>query len=452
MANPQAPITSLNPFDLAREKWRSYMVRFWQFLRGNSYQNLDDERKRALFLAHCGSDVLEMAIDLMAPRDIGEMSWSDLQEVLQEHYAPTGTPIANRFTFQQRSQWEGESIKVFVAALRQIAANCEFDNVDNAIRDCIVFGMWDVGLQKKFLSCKRIPLKEVLEEATAAETSEKAAAAMVKARGIHKIHKLGPNSSDDSATPSESDEEMAVHKVSRPPRRENPQHGDRGERCGSCKGDHPRANCRWSDATCHRCLKRGHIAEACRAADPAPEPPRPRFRENRKDTQRTSKRSSNQSRHGDDEYPHNRAVHQTTIAHTSDNGATKFNVTLLAEGSPCIMEVDSGSIYSIMDWQHLKHLKPACEKNQLKPLRSRLMDFRGNPIGVLGRTTLHIAFKEFQGNLPITVVEHSRPNLLGVEWFKPLGLSIGGIHQIQRDELDNLIEEFKEVFDESYDC
>ncbi|XP_034272454.2 uncharacterized protein K02A2.6-like [Pantherophis guttatus] len=58
--------------------------------------------------------------------------------------------------------------------------------------------MRDVGLQKKFLSRKRIPLKDVLDEATAAETSEQAAAVMIKARGIHKIHKSGLTSSDET--------------------------------------------------------------------------------------------------------------------------------------------------------------------------------------------------------------------------------------------------------------
>ncbi|XP_060542399.1 uncharacterized protein K02A2.6-like [Pantherophis guttatus] len=240
--------------------------------------------------------------------------------------------------------------------------------------------MRDVGLQKKFLSRKRIPLKDVLDEATAAETSEKAAAVMVKARGIHKIHKSALTSSDDSTTQSESDEERAVHK-------------------------------------------------------------------NRKDNQRTSKRSSNQSWRGEDDYPRSRTVHQTTIAHTSDEGTTKFHVTLMAEGSPCKMEVDSGSAYSIMDWQHLQQLKPSCKKTQLKTPKSRLVDFNGNPIGILGRTTIHIKYKDFNGELPITIVENSRPNLLGVEWFKPLGLSIEGIHEIHRDELDTILEEFKEVFD-----
>ncbi|XP_060539009.1 uncharacterized protein K02A2.6-like, partial [Pantherophis guttatus] len=277
MATPQAPIAALNPFDPSREKWRSYMVRFRQFLRGKGYQNLDDERKRALFLAHCGSDVLEM----------------------------------------------------------------------------------------KFLSQKRIPLKDVLDEATAAETSEKAAAVMVKARGIHKIHKSALTSSDDSTTQSKSDEERAIHK----------------------------------------------------------------------------------SRRGENDYPRSRTVHQTTIAHTSDEGTTKFHVTLMAEGSPCKMEVDSGSAYSIMDWQHLQQLKPSCKKTQLKTPKLRLVDFNGNPIGILGRTTIHIRYKDFNGELPITIVENSRPNLLGVEWFKPLGLSIEGIHEIHRDELDTILEEFKEVFD-----
>ncbi|XP_060542433.1 uncharacterized protein LOC132710425 [Pantherophis guttatus] len=67
-----------------------------------------------------------------------------------------------------------------------------------------------------------------------------------------------------------------------------------------------------------------------------------------------------------------------------------------------------------MDWQHLKQLKPSYKKAQLKTPKSRLVDFNGNPIGILGRATIHIKYNEFNGELPITIVEHSRPNLLDV--------------------------------------
>ncbi|XP_060540149.1 uncharacterized protein K02A2.6 [Pantherophis guttatus] len=67
------------------------------------------------------------------------------------------------------------------------------------------------------------------------------------------------------------------------------------------------------------------------------------------------------------------------------------------------MEVDSGSVYSIMDWQQLKRLQPSITKHDLKPLHSKLVDFGGNPIGVLGRANIRVAYNEFKGKLPITV-------------------------------------------------
>ncbi|XP_060543768.1 uncharacterized protein K02A2.6-like isoform X2 [Pantherophis guttatus] len=448
MASAEVTLPALAPFRPGKDKWKSYVVKFRQYLRGNNIRDADDDRKKGIFLANCGSEVLDMAIDLVAPRDIEEVPWTDLLQILEEHYAPTGTPVANRFTFHQRDQKEGETIKEFVAALRQIAASCEFDHVDNAIADRVVFGMRDRGLQKKFLSRKKLVLKDVVEEATASEISEKAAAAVSRAKGIHKIRSTTQSSTEDSAAGSESEEESTVHKVSRPPRRETAQKSYKGERCASCRGDHPRASCKWRDATCRRCNRRGHIAEACRAEEPAPEPSSHRPRENREDNARASRRSSYQSRRGESDGNRRRAVHQTTIhLPDDDDTATKCHATVLLEGTPCSMEVDSGSVYSIMDWKNLKRIKPDVRKKDLRPLRSRLVDFGGNHIGVLGRALLHVSYQEFQGNLPITIVEHDRPTLLGMEWFKPLGLGIVGVNQIRQDELDTLLEEFKEVFD-----
>lgn len=49
------------------------------------------------------------------------------------------------------------------------------------------------------------------------------------------------------------------------------------------------------------------------------------------------------------------------------------------------------------------------------------------------------------------MVERDWPTLLGVEWFKPLGLGINGLHRIKGDELDQLLSEFQDVFDGSLD-
>lgn len=55
---------------------------------------------------------------------------------LAAHFSPKPLLITERFRFHKRNQEEGESVTVFVAALRKLAEHCEFNNVLNeTIRD-----------------------------------------------------------------------------------------------------------------------------------------------------------------------------------------------------------------------------------------------------------------------------------------------------------------------------
>ncbi|KAG8139004.1 hypothetical protein E2320_001788, partial [Naja naja] len=79
----------------------------------------------------------------------------------------------------------GETINDYLTNLRDIAAGCEFENVEITLGDRIVVGMRDLRLQRKLITKKSISLKEVMEEARAAEISEKPAAKIEKFESVH---------------------------------------------------------------------------------------------------------------------------------------------------------------------------------------------------------------------------------------------------------------------------
>ena len=49
--------------------------------------------------------------------------------------------IAERHRFHQRVQQEGENINNFVAALRKLTEHCDFQDLNNTIRDQLVSGL-----------------------------------------------------------------------------------------------------------------------------------------------------------------------------------------------------------------------------------------------------------------------------------------------------------------------
>uniref|UniRef100_UPI0010A03C36 uncharacterized protein K02A2.6-like n=1 Tax=Podarcis muralis TaxID=64176 RepID=UPI0010A03C36 len=125
----------------------------------------------------------------------------------------------------------------------------------------------------------------------------------------------------------------------------------------------------------------------------------------------------------------------------------KLNVTVLIEGAPCDMEIDTGSALSIVSWSTIKRLVPRVSKRQLDSHRVHLRDYQGNDIPVVGVGRFRIAFKDFSGLLRLVVVEGQRPSLLGLDWFDALGLEVTGINCISNAETEGLVKDFAEVFD-----
>ena len=63
--------------------------------------------------------------------------YDNIVKNLSEHFSPKPLMIAEQFRFYKRNQEEGETVTMFVAALRKLAEHCEFkeDFLNDAIRD-----------------------------------------------------------------------------------------------------------------------------------------------------------------------------------------------------------------------------------------------------------------------------------------------------------------------------
>ncbi|KAG8131082.1 hypothetical protein E2320_017651 [Naja naja] len=92
---------------------------------------------------------------------------------LKNHYAPTPSRIARRHAFRQREQAEGESVSQFMAGLRTAALHCEFKELDEVLLDELVCGLRDLRIQCRLLAKPDLTLQSALDEACAAELSNR---------------------------------------------------------------------------------------------------------------------------------------------------------------------------------------------------------------------------------------------------------------------------------------
>ncbi|KAG8137945.1 hypothetical protein E2320_003888 [Naja naja] len=235
------------------------------FLEANSLQDTTEQRKRPLFLRYCGNCLYKAARTLAAPKDVEIMEWKELQKMLEEYYAPAASSLAHRLDFYCREQKPGETINDYLRSPRDIAAGCEFENVEITLRDRIVVGMRDLRLQRKLITKKSISLKEPKQQ-----KSQKNQQLKLRNLSVHSA--WGTTSKyqgeGDIGELSEEEEEE-IHRV-KPDRRSGPQGtSQRPLWYVGCKGNHPRVVCKFRDTICCQCKRRGHIVEACRANLPA---------------------------------------------------------------------------------------------------------------------------------------------------------------------------------------
>ena len=94
-----------------------------------------------------------LARSLLSPKLPSEKTFEEIVAVLTKHYSPTPSEVIQRFRFNSRSRKAGESVATFVAALRNLAEHCNFDDtLEKMIRDRLVCGVNDEGTQRKLLA------------------------------------------------------------------------------------------------------------------------------------------------------------------------------------------------------------------------------------------------------------------------------------------------------------
>lgn len=167
-----------------------------------------------------------------------------------------------------------------MATLRSAALHCEFRYLDEMLLDQLVCGVKDLKLQRRLLARSELTLQVVLDEARAAEMSDRSASEIQQFQAVPapagkplSVHY------EDSGQDESSDDEERVSRLTRSSSSVIRQKKAAAatlpkftqDNCWGCGGNHRRADCRFKTAVCHRCGKRGHLSRVCRAANPTSE-------------------------------------------------------------------------------------------------------------------------------------------------------------------------------------
>ena len=135
-------------------RWKLWKRSFNLYLVAKGIRK--DEQKTALLLHTGGLNFPELYYSLPTGTDI--KPFAESLELLDNYFAPQSNVPFERHQFRQMELASGESVDQFVCRLSQKAIFCEFENVDEAIRDQLIERCRDPRLRHKFLEKKKMLL------------------------------------------------------------------------------------------------------------------------------------------------------------------------------------------------------------------------------------------------------------------------------------------------------
>lgn len=252
----------IDPFDPDQEEWPQYVERLDQFFEANDLTgDKKATKQRATFLTVIGPGPYKLLRSLLSSVKPTDKTYDELVKKMTEHYSPTPSEVMQHFRFNSRSRKTGESVADYLAALCRLAEYCNYgDTLEKMLRDRLVWGINDTGIQRKLLQENDpLTLARALTVAQGAETADKNLLEM----------KAPPQELDStsSSQPSVRVKSEPIQKINAKKKSSTATEGAQGGMTCHRRGrpGHLATTCRFKDQVCHRCEKRGHLARVCQS-------------------------------------------------------------------------------------------------------------------------------------------------------------------------------------------
>ena len=385
---------------------------------------VDEERQRQVFLASVGREAYHLISTLTATAKPSTKTFAALVALVKTHLNPAPSRIVSRFKFYTLKRKEGESIASFVVNLKQAATDCKFTDLNEHLRDIFIVGINNEKIQTKLLSLPdTISFDEALETALAMEAAETNAKDI---RAVSAVNSGVNSGASYVAAEAEVNKIQAKHTSN--------------VTCFSCGGNHFRQSCKFRDAICHRCNKKGHIQKVCRSMG----------------DKKTNPRQTSHNNHSIDMSCSDPATNVGNLDHSGEcysmfcvTASTKKNipsieVVIQVESKDITMQVDTGaSITLISEDTYKKQFSEV----PLQDFNNVITTYTGEVINVHGYVDVNIMYKGKRAKLPLVVVGGNGPSLLGRNWLAAIRLDWRNICHVQSTNIDDLLAKFPQVFE-----
>ena len=422
----EANSSHIQPFRVASDpltvgsRWKKWKRGFDYFVAARGVTDAD--QKKALLLDMAGEEVQDI-FDIL-PAATGDDNYKKTMLALDTHFATKTNSVYERSVFRRTLIAKGETVMNYVTRLRQLAVSCEFNDVDEQIRDQVVEKLEGGPLRKKLLAeGSGLTLDKVLsisqtEESTDQQNSDMGnAVAVTQEASVNKVSGSRYKANNSSTPPTATNDRVCF-------------------RCKSPKHVASSKSCPARDKICIVCKKKGHFASLkfCRVS--------------RGDVNATDSRASDSS---ESETEPLFAIEELFHLSNAANSA-KMVVKLNDVERPVL--IDSGATSNLLDKYTANALQ--CD---IRPTDKRLFPYgnRNACLDLVGETDVNIfipangksvnaVFYVFNGTATTLLSKHTSEQL-DVLRVGPRGDEINLTAPVSVDAgVQRLVEQFPECF------
>ena len=403
------------------QDWGRYIAVLKNYFGANGIT--DSEKKRQILLASVGLETYDLICTLVSPLEPEAKSFEELVKLVQEHVQPPPSKIVSRFKFYTLCRGEGESISSFVVKLRQAAQDCKFTDLNEHLRDRFIVAIGDDKIQTRLLSMSDdVTFSSALQEALAMESAQSNA------------ENIKAAATASSASVSGASAVCAVQET---------RSAAKGV-CYGCGGDHYRRYCRFRDAVCRACSRKGHISKVCRT-QVRRERPRSSspVRKDKRDKRKTT-RSTHLVDQDDPVSSGDSDVECYVINSMDTLKCSPIEIPIQVQSRNLMMQVDTGAAISLIS-------KSTYEKTfsdiPLECFRNRLTTYTGEVMKVHGCAKVAVQYgDQHVRDLPLVVVERDGPSLLGRNWLLRIRLDWPKVCSVLQNNVEDIVGKYPEMF------
>ena len=260
------------------ENYRIFKQNYNIFATAIEISKKTDEVKIAILLNTIGPDAVEVYNTFVLPEEEAA-KYDAVVKAFDEFCLPKRNEVYEAFIFYNRNQQQNEPFDNFLMDVKKLVKNCNFNDQDRMLRDRIVMGILDKGLQKRMLECDKLDLQKATDMARIAEQTKKQMEYMHKPETSSTLDALSQskvkyNYLDKSTSKKQNYSQNKIKNNSNNfnsfAKDANTQNSNKSENflgrinnCKYCKLNHMPKKCPAFGKQCLNCGKLNHYAVAC---------------------------------------------------------------------------------------------------------------------------------------------------------------------------------------------